>query len=35
MAERWVRTLGVNAEFDRGWVEAAVEWLMASGAPGP
>jgi len=34
MAERWVRTLGVNAEFDRGWVEAAVEWLMASGAPG-
>lgn len=32
MAESWLRTLEVNAAFDRGWVEAAVEWLLM-GAP--
>jgi ubiquinone/menaquinone biosynthesis C-methylase UbiE len=34
MAESWLDTLEVNAEFDRGWVEAAVEWLVAQAAPG-
>ena len=34
MAESWLDTLDVNAEFDRGWVEAAVDWLVGSGTPG-
>jgi ubiquinone/menaquinone biosynthesis C-methylase UbiE len=34
MAESWLDTLDVNAEFDRGWVEAAIEWLVGSAAPG-
>ena len=34
MAESWLDTLDVNAEFDRGWVAAAVDWLVGSGTPG-
>jgi len=34
MAESWLSTLDVNAAFDRVWVEAAVEWLLSSAAPG-
>jgi SAM-dependent methyltransferase len=34
MAESWLSTLAVNAEFDRGWVEAAVGWLLASAPAG-
>jgi SAM-dependent methyltransferase len=34
MAESWLETLEVNAAFDRGWVEAAVDWLVAPGTPG-
>jgi ubiquinone/menaquinone biosynthesis C-methylase UbiE len=34
MAESWLDTLDINAEFDRGWVEAAVGWLVAPGTPG-
>ncbi|HEY8527708.1 MAG TPA: class I SAM-dependent methyltransferase [Acidimicrobiales bacterium] len=30
MAESWLDTLGVNAAFDRPWVEAAVEWLLVA-----
>jgi SAM-dependent methyltransferase len=30
MAESWLDTLAVNAAFDRGWVEAAVEWLLVA-----
>jgi SAM-dependent methyltransferase len=34
MAESWLETLEVNAAFDRTWVEAAVDWLVASGSSG-
>jgi SAM-dependent methyltransferase len=34
MAESWLATLEVNAAFDRRWVEAAVDWLVASGSSG-
>jgi SAM-dependent methyltransferase len=34
MAESWLSTLEVNAAFDRGWVEAAVDWLLPSASPG-
>lgn len=30
MTERWLATLEVNAAFDRGWVETAVEWLLVA-----
>ncbi|MQA27419.1 MAG: methyltransferase domain-containing protein [Micromonosporaceae bacterium] len=28
MAETWLDTLALSAAFDRGWVEAVVEWLL-------
>jgi SAM-dependent methyltransferase len=34
MAESWLDTLAVNAAFDRGWVEAAVEWLLVAAPAG-
>jgi SAM-dependent methyltransferase len=34
MAESWLDTLEVNAAFDRGWVEAAVEWLLSTAPAG-
>lgn len=34
MAESWLSTLQVNAAFDRGWLEAAVEWLLSPATPG-
>ncbi|MGH9209992.1 MAG: class I SAM-dependent methyltransferase [Acidimicrobiales bacterium] len=30
MAEDWLDTLEVNAAFDRGWVEGAIEWLLST-----
>jgi SAM-dependent methyltransferase len=33
VAESWLGTLGINAAFDRGWVDAAVEWLLSSTSP--
>lgn len=33
MAEAWLRTLEKNAELDRPWVEAAVDWLVAGSMP--
>jgi SAM-dependent methyltransferase len=34
IAESWRSTLEVNAAFDRGWVEAAFDWLLSSAPPG-
>jgi SAM-dependent methyltransferase len=33
VAESWLTTLEVNAEFDRPWVEAAVDWVLAGEPP--
>ena len=35
VGESWLATLEVNAVFDRPWVDAAVEWLLADSAPEP
>ena len=33
VGESWLATLEVNAAFDRPWVDAAVDWLLADSAP--
>lgn len=33
LTESWLRTLDLNADFDRPWVDAAVTWLLSGSMP--
>lgn len=35
ISEAWLTSLDVNAAFDRPWVDAAVDWLLAGSPSGP